>query len=105
MKQDFHSIALFLYCEAFPTSAGTGCIRVDKVKSFPIQPVAKVQLGAKQVKKAFHVHGDLNAFIFKILIAFLGLVVKVELVRQARASASGNAYTQEVIASELRIAY
>lgn len=88
-----------LYCEALATAAGAGSVGIDKLKTFTIQAVGKIQHRTHQVKKAFLVHEDFDPLVFKNLIGCLDLIIKIQVVHQPRASASFHEYTHIVMNS------
>ncbi len=76
-----------------------------ELKAFAIQAVRKIELGASQVQKAFHIDYYAHALILKFLVHRAGLVVKIQLVAQARAPATRHGSPQAVRRVELSVAH
>lgn len=74
-----------------------------KLKAFTVEPVRKVKLSAGQVEKAFHIDYHAYTFVFKLLVHWAEFVIKIELVTQARAAATGYRSAQAVAGIKLRV--
>ena len=76
-----NKISEILYRETLAATAGTGCIRVVKVETFAVQPIGEIKFGTGQVQERFHIQSQADAFVFKKLIAFFDLVIKIKVIR------------------------
>jgi len=67
-----------------------------ELKALSSQPVRVVQLRAGQVKVGFDVQTDPDALVLAELVALFLLVVKAQLIGQARAAAALDRHPQEM---------
>lgn len=93
-----------LNSEGFTTAARLISIGVGKLKSSPNQRIAVIELKTIEIKEAFGIADDFEAFIVKYFIIFANLagVFKVHHVGHSRTAAVANSHPQaEVFTSRL----
>ena len=87
---------IYLYREALAATAGARGVGVIELETLAIKAIRKIQFGAGQVQEALHVNYHAHAFILKLLVHWAHLVVKVQLIAQARATAPGHRSAQAI---------
>ena len=98
MGKGFQHISFnILNGKTLPTATTAARIWVVEIKSFAIQSIAEIKFGIDEIKKAFQITNQGNAFVFKNLVHGLFLIVEIHFVRQAAATPTHYAYPQKVI--------
>jgi len=90
-----------LHRKALPASAATAGVGVAEVKTFAIEAIGEIKSRIAQIQKTLQVGHYPYALVFKHLVAGLGLIIKIELVRQARTTTPDHTHAKKVIIAKL----
>src|SRR5258708_21811923 len=87
--------------KAFAATAGPGGIGVDEDQALAVEAAGVVQLGAVEVEETFHINDDLDALVFKDLVAILLYGVEVHFIFETRTAAAFYPYAYEGVGGRL----
>mgnify|MGYP006161889285 CR=1 FL=1 len=91
----------WLHRKTLTASAGSAGIGVYKVEAFSVQAITEIEGGIENIQETLEVGNQLYAFIFKHLVVWLRLVVKLHIVGKARATARQYAHAYEVLVGKV----